>query len=906
MEAGNWPAPPAALTSFVGRVAELDAVGALMDEHRIVSVLGPGGSGKTRLAWELVGGTHQRGHPWCFTALNDEVATAAQVAERVAASLALPAGAGDALDALCATLRGESVLIVLDGCERTVEPVAAVLTRLVTACPSVSVLVTSREPLSVAGEVLYRLPPMALPVGDDLADAVTLFLVRAGRAPESLDADERQMVTEICRELDGAPLAIELAAARLDHVELVDVARGLSDRFALLSRGPRSAPARHRTIEACIDWSHDLLDEHDRSVFRRLSVFAGPFGLAAATAVTSLDRAAAMAAVSRLVDRSLVERAPAARDGTARYHLLATLRAYGRRRLDAAGESVAISGAHLSWWVGLARQARDGLEGAQSNAWLTRLRAEVDDLRAALRHAADVGDWAALADLVTALTLFWHGAGLHRDGLRLAERAVAAIDPSDEDRRDRLSWAIGHLALYLGDLDRAALATDRGQQDGAIDARVLTVAGGTANWTDPARARPLLRRAMAAARAAGDAWCEVDAAQKHAYSRVMQDRWAQARTEVDALAERVEALGNPVLLAWQEYVRTRHAVYGGDLDQASRHGAALITHAEATGEPITIATAAGALTEAALLRGDPDAARAHLGWGRAGAGRWVDKTMAGSFLDLTDAVITLAVGPDPAALDALATIVAGYQAAGATYPEAFALAYLADAAHSAGAHATVRAAAARLAEIAVHTDNRRCAALRDRWTGMTDLATGRPDLALGALVRAAELLLAEGFAADAARTLHAAAAACAALGRPAISARVLGAVDAARDRHGWRGILTRPTDLGVRAEVAAVAGDRFDALHREGATLSLSAAVQLLMRARSPRKRPRTGWASLTATESHVVDLVVTGASNPEIGAHLFMSRATVKTHLASIYRKLELTSRTQLAAAAVSRTTDS
>lgn len=423
VDAANGLAPPAALTSFVGRAHEFAALSALVASDRVVSILGPGGSGKSRLAWELVGRRHERGGAWCFTELIDDVTSAAQVAERVAAALALPVGAGqDALAELCARLRDQDVLVTLDGCERAVEPIAQVVARLAASCPAVTFLVTSREPLLVAGETLYRLPPMTLPQPADLADpqavatcdAVALFLVRSPRAPESLSHADGLLVAEICLELDGAPLAIELAAACLDHVELVDVARGLSDRFALLSRGPRGAPARHCTIAACIDWTHDLLGEPDRSVFRRLSVSAGPFGLAAATAVagwSALDDSAVTAAVSRLVDRSLVERAPAAPDGTARYRLLTTLRAYGQRELDSAGERTVTSEAHLSWWGGLGRDARDALEGADAQDWLARLR-----------YAADAGEWAAGADLITALTLFWHGAGLHREGLRHAQR----------------------------------------------------------------------------------------------------------------------------------------------------------------------------------------------------------------------------------------------------------------------------------------------------------------------------------------------------------------------------------------------------------------------------------------------------------------------------------------------------
>jgi predicted ATPase/class 3 adenylate cyclase len=390
---------PGFLSTFVGREAELADVVALVSSSRLITLTGAGGSGKTRLALQaaasLVDGTGQGVWLVELAALADPGQLPAQVAK----TLGIRGKAGVALlDSLIDALRDQKVLLVLDNCEHVISAAAELVGRIGQSCPGVHVLATSREPLGVDGERVYRVPPLALPPEDadtaaELAgsDAVALFAERATGhgAGFRLDDSVAGSVAAVCRRLDGIPLALELAAARLATMSLEHLVGRLDQRFRLLTGGSRNALPRQQTLRALIDWSYELLTETERAALRLLSVFAGGFELEAAEAVcvaTGIEEFEVAGLVGSLVDKSLViaERA----GGYFRYRLLETIRQYGLEQLVQAGgqEAARARAAHADFYLQLAEVAAPKLRGHDQARWLRRLDAEWDNLKAAMAH----------------------------------------------------------------------------------------------------------------------------------------------------------------------------------------------------------------------------------------------------------------------------------------------------------------------------------------------------------------------------------------------------------------------------------------------------------------------------------------------------------------------------------------
>ncbi|MGH3449300.1 MAG: ATP-binding protein, partial [Haloechinothrix sp.] len=329
------------------------------------------------------------------------------------------------VDTLAGQLRARHLLVVLDNCEHLVGACAELVGRLSSACPQLHVLATSRVPLAVAGEATFDVAPLPVPDPDAdsastvaAADAARLFEVRARQVDAGfrIRDDNASAVAEICRRLDGIPLAIELAAARVRALAPHQIAAGLSDRFGLLTGGVRGAPARQRTLEASLDWSYSLLDDVQRLALARLSVFAGSFELDAAVAVVGgdgIDRDDVLDLVAGLVERSLLQVTD--RDGRARYRLLETIRVYASQRLSELDGPDRVRGRHLEFHVGLALRAQEGLHGAQPGPWVARLAAGLDDLRAAMDWAAEKEDLRALVGITEPIVRFWFERGLSRE-----------------------------------------------------------------------------------------------------------------------------------------------------------------------------------------------------------------------------------------------------------------------------------------------------------------------------------------------------------------------------------------------------------------------------------------------------------------------------------------------------------
>ncbi|MFK4146659.1 BTAD domain-containing putative transcriptional regulator [Streptomyces sp. NPDC004065] len=429
----------ARLTSFVGREADIAEIRADLGGARLVTLLGPGGAGKTRLSQEAADVVRpaMRDGVWLaeLAPLDDPQAVPEAVLTAVGARETVLYGAGaeelraavadrhdDPVERLVEHCARRRMLILLDNCEHVVEAAARLAEELLARCPQVTVLATSREPLGVPGEVLRPVEPLPDPV------ALRLFAERgaAVRPGFRVDADEdtQAACAEICRRLDGLPLAIELAAARLRMLTPRQIADRLDDRFRLLTSGSRTVLPRQQTLRAVVDWSWDLLDEDERHVLRRLSVFAGGCDLAAAEAVCG---PAAFDALGSLVDKSLVVAAPAP-DGGMRYRLLETVAEYAGERLDEVGGRTEAERAHLTYYRELARRTDPLLRGRGQAAAVARLESEYENLRTALRHAVALGDEQEALCLVLSLSWYWQLRDLRIEARNLC-REVMALGP---------------------------------------------------------------------------------------------------------------------------------------------------------------------------------------------------------------------------------------------------------------------------------------------------------------------------------------------------------------------------------------------------------------------------------------------------------------------------------------------
>ncbi|MFJ8790495.1 AfsR/SARP family transcriptional regulator [Streptomyces sp. NPDC102462] len=417
---GGPPAPgnlPARLTSFVGREVDIEAIRGDLATARLVTLLGPGGAGKTRLSLEAAESMRHTAPDGVWLAelapVDDPAAVPEAVLTAIGARETVLHGAGaegmravgdrhdDPIGRLVEHCGRRRMLIVLDNCEHVVDAAARLAARLLERCPQLTVLATSREPLGVPGELVRPVQPLSEPA------ALRLLADRgaAARPGFRVEADEETAAAcaEICRRLDGLPLAIELAAARLRLMTPRQIADRLDDRFRLLTSGSRTVRPRQQTLRAVVDWSWDLLDEDERDVLRRLSVFAGGCDLAAAEAVcgpTALD------ALGSLVDKSLVVAAPAP-DGAMRYRLLETVADYAGERLEQAGQGARAERDHLTYYRELARTTDPLLRGPGQREAIERLELEYENLRTALRHAVAARDEQEGLSLVLSLLWYW-------------------------------------------------------------------------------------------------------------------------------------------------------------------------------------------------------------------------------------------------------------------------------------------------------------------------------------------------------------------------------------------------------------------------------------------------------------------------------------------------------------------
>jgi predicted ATPase/class 3 adenylate cyclase/DNA-binding XRE family transcriptional regulator len=582
---------PAQLATFIGRERELADVRGLVGSSRLVTLTGAGGAGKTRLALqaaaELLDGSGDGVWLVELAAVTGEDAVAPAICQALGVA---PQPGRPVLETLLDALALQDVLIVLDNCEHLIGACAKTADAIVRRCPRVHLVTTSREPLGIGGETIYRVPPLSLPVaGDDdstaagSSDAVALFVERARQQGVSMPVDEETgpLVVSVCRRLDGMPLAIELAAARLRSLSLAGLHDRLDQRFRLLTRGSRTALPRQQTLRAAVDWSYSLLNRAEQLLLGRLSVFAGSFDLDAAEAACGTGGFAAFDVadlLGSLVDKSLVVAEPA---GSAlRYRLLETIRQYAAERLADADEAAAVGAAHCGHFLALAEVAVPYLTGPDQGRWFARLATDHANLRRAADYAArDLGGTGQVLRFGVALRHYWIARYLDSEAVGLLlpvlERPEARADPR----------------LFAGALVTAAICAR--------------------NAGPPAAGRHLGERAVDLARGLGDDRLLIEAlsALCACYHSVGQpERGFPLGQEA---AERARRLGDDFLLGfslllWLLTVGVMEPARAGQLYTEA------IAAAERSGDQLRAGVLHNNAAVHALRTGDTAAARAHL------------------------------------------------------------------------------------------------------------------------------------------------------------------------------------------------------------------------------------------------------------------------------------------------------
>jgi predicted ATPase len=515
---------PETRTSFIGRRDEMTELRSMLGAHRCVTVTGTGGSGKTRLAIEVIQGLSDDYESGILFVELAALSDPDLVPEHLGTALGdVGSHTDDVTRALTEFLAPRNLLLVIDNCEHLAQATAQLIDSLLLGCPRLSILATSREPLGTSGEAIFRTPPLELPDSDapvveqEAAEAVRLYVdrVRAFDQEFCLDDHNREAVVSICRTLDGIPLALELAAARTRAMAPAEIAARMDYRFAILTSGLRTAPARHQTLKATIDWSYNLCAEAPRTVLCRLSVFAGGWSLDAAESVVSggtIDRSEVAGLLARLVDRSLVERSVVA--GESRYRLLETIRQYAFDALVATGEAPTVSNRHCEWYAGLAERAEPELKGSNQVDWWQRLEREHDNTRSAIAWSLAGPDPSCAFRLVIALGWFWFQRGYWREAWRWTQRCLEQGTKVDPVLMARVVYATGSIEIIRGNIEPLepllveALEACRVAEDELGEAWSLHYQGHALGWLGAPEAVPLMEQGLEIFERLGDRWAE--------------------------------------------------------------------------------------------------------------------------------------------------------------------------------------------------------------------------------------------------------------------------------------------------------------------------------------------------------------------------------------------------------------
>ncbi|MEY2420976.1 MAG: hypothetical protein QOI95_1043 [Acidimicrobiaceae bacterium] len=895
---------PVQLTTFIGRVAEMAEVRELLGDHRLLTLTGSGGAGKTRLALH-VAAEMSSGFPDGIR--HAELAPITDP-ELVATTVARAFGFKDeigrtATETIIRHAAAARALVILDNCEHLISSSASLADELLRSCPALTILATSREPLGVGGEVAYRVPSLTVSADDALgavaSEAVELFVDRARRAKPGFDLTEANAaaIAEICHRLDGMPLAIELAAARIRVFTPERIAAGLHDRFRLLTGGARTAVQRQQTLRSSVDWSHDLLTEPEQTVFRRLSVFAGSFDFEAAEAVSSgdgIDAHQVLDLLALLVDKSLVLAYEI--EGESRYRLLETVRQYGLDKLVDAGEPDDVRRRHRNHYLNYAvRTANTG----RSADRLRALEREFDNIRVAFQWSLDVDDIDhALLVAISSTSLIFQR-GHFAEGREWIETLVSRTIDSDSVLRAYAlafsawveSFALGPCARSRGS-EAVALARDANRSD--LLAFALLACGVAHVFEYSGEGVAILREAVHEARAANNRTALAHALFFLGSGLIDCGAPDAARSAMQEASVLFEEDGNDFgARTCQGFTAMVDLVQGGIAEGHSRVSG-VVNEARAVDD------------EAALVGGLSIQA-------------FADAMLGHTELALPAAEESLAMASDMGIrlYEDMANFACGMTALAAGDHDAanqLLERYTGDADNSFAVWfamtAELKLAVGDVAGARARTDEylQRGANSVFRWQFGSALTTrariaivdGEPDRAEEFGHQALTVQLDIGDKIGVADSLEL----IASVSQGENAARLFGSAAALRRAIGY--VRFKTYREWYEAAVAALRGelgnDEFELAWSEGEGLSMHEAVAYAQRGRGERKRHSTGWASLTPAELDIVRLVADGLANKEIAAKLFVSPRTVQAHLTHIYAKLGTSSRVQVAKEAAAR----
>jgi len=905
--AGPGHRPPAFWSSFVGRTPEVEEVVTLLGSARLVTLTGPGGIGKTRLAVQVA----DRVAPGqAFFVDLAPLREAALVSEEIAVAVAADGLRDHSLAEVLAEKLGSGALLVLDNCEHLIEECAELAHGLLEACRGLQILATSQQHLGIPGEVVWPVPPLALPepgpgVVDEAAPqaaAVQLFCQRAAAVNRTFVASVANLdaIVEICRQLEGNPLAIELAAARVDVLSPVEIAARLEGRFDVLRRQPGGGPARHETLAAALEWSCELLREPERVLLRRLSVFAGGFGLLAAEEVCAggqIKHPKVLDLLSPLVARSLVTADTSG--AVTRYRLLETVRHFAADALAAAGEAAKTGERHARWCLQLVQQGAEAEdEGAETEAMGT----EQDNVRTALEWCLAKGRTELAFRLAAGQMHFWQSRGHFTEAREWLSRVLAAGQSAPAGLRAAALHDAGFAAFMSGDFDSARhdilasleLWAEAGDAAGAERTQglwgfVSTFAGGPDDIED-------LEKDLDATRAAGADDRSAEALIACGHARLFRGELLFAARHFEELVAVAHRMGNDPLAATGLVGAGAAALGLGDYEQAQHQLSRGVGLAAGPAEVHTRAVGTAWLGELARSLGDLGQARClseeSLSQARALEAPY---PLAKALFGL--ARVLLDQGEPQAALALFdeAVVVAGdaglaHLVAGAIDGTGEVAVVLGDAASARARFANALALARECCDYGVVARSTYHLAELSR---AEDALTESARLHHEALSRRHEL----GHRAGVTDSLEAVAGLAVAAGNYEGAARLFGAAEGLRETVGC--VRSPPRRESYGSDVAVLregmAREKREQAWVKGKAAAYDKAVAYATRGRGCRVRATQGLESLTSAQREIVALLAEGLTNPEIAEQLFISPRTVQAHLRSVYAKLHLTSRRQL-----------
>jgi predicted ATPase/DNA-binding CsgD family transcriptional regulator len=903
---GDLPTP---VTSFVGRHTTVVTIAQRLANDRLVTLFGPGGCGKTRLALEIARQVVAHRDREAFFVDLSGLSDPRLVPSAVLAALGLREVAGDdPVVTIAGRLAELKPLLLLDNCEHMVTACGALVSALLANCRAAALLATSREPLAVAGEALVAVGGLSLPerlqAGSEgwleRSEAGKLFIERArlARADFRVGDTGADAIARICERLDGIPLALELAAARTRLMSVSAIADGLSDQFRLLVGAERSEPRRHESMLASIEWSHGLLKEDERAFLRRLSVFASGFTLLAAEAVCCddrIEREQALRLLTSLVDKSLVQVQPEAD----RFRLHETMRAYTGAALEGEGLAAVVRDRHLDYFTQFATRMLAMYWTNEVSAATRAMKPEIDNLRAALDWSIESRQFDAGARLTWASAQFFSNLGLWAESLRRCQRLLegdldpkhraevlfhAAIISNASDPESSL-----HLASEVAELGRA-IGDDR-----ALALGLNAIAAGQ-SVTHPEVAIAAADEGIPASRKAAQFLVMPTLCYKSDACRSL-GRLGEAISLAD---QAVEAADEPHARLYAKATLALAGVHAGRLGQALEHAGDVLVLGTELSEPLFVMLGEIVSGQVHMYRGGPSAAEA-FEHAHAAAEALGDEGTLG-MVEFLQGDLKWRQGHALAAYDLLEGASAKGESMG-QYWTGNCRARLAELAlriedpQAARRHLTAASGrgpnGARAWDGVLLATNARFA----RIEGQPRRSQGLACEGLGAAFRDGALLLAV-------ELLELVAITTSDLGHNAEAVRLLGAADVERERTGYvRSVPALDEIASVLVCLKTALGpEEFADLRGEGRRLKFVEAIAYACRGRGRHVRAASGWESLTPTEQRVVVLVAEHLDNAEIAEQLFVSTATVKSHLTRVFAKLSVSGRRELAKEAAQR----